>query len=671
MKHFHFLLFSILFLFMISSSLTVIGQDKKASTKKPIKITTDTKNANGPKALNFRPQQDKVLKPGEIPLEDFFRNAKKRDYQISPDGTYFSWLAPYKSRMNIYVQKIGDTTAQRVTNATKENVPGYFWANDNRLLYIQDDGGNEDYKLYAIDRSGENLLNLTPFDSVTTRFIDDLKDFPNDIIVGLNKRNQQIFDPYRINIKTGDIEMIAENPGNISDWYTDHDGVIRAAKTTDGVNNTLLYRATDKDEFTPVLTINFKESLNPLFFTFDNKHLYASSNLGRDKSAIVKYDIATGKEMEILFEHPEVDVSSMRFSRKRKVLTHINYTTDKRGRHYLDKEMEDLYTSLEKQLEGYEVSISDYNKDEDKFLVRTYSDRSRGAYYFYDLKKKDLQKLADVSPWIDESKMAEMKPIKYKSRDGLTIHGYLTLPPNKKVAKYLPVVINPHGGPWARDNWGYNPEVQFLANRGFAVLQMNFRGSTGFGRDFWEASFKEWGGKMQDDVTDGVNWLIEQGIADPNRIAIYGASYGGFATLSGITKTPDLYTCAIDYVGVSNIFTFYESFPPYWKPYLEMVYEMVGNPNDPTDSLLLRKVSPVFHVDKIKVPLLVAQGANDPRVKKAESDQIVEALRNKGVNVRYIVKDDEGHGFSKEENRFEFYREMERFLRRHMSGPRG
>ncbi len=667
MKHFQFLLFSLLLL-LLGGPSTLLGQQKKIKEVHPKTKLSKSQLLQG-KPLRVK-REPPPLKEGELPLEDFFRNAKKRDYQISPDGAYFSWLAPYKKRMNIYVQKIGDTTAQRITNATKENIPGYFWANDNRLLYIQDNGGNENYKLFAIDRSGENLLNLTPFDSITTRFIDDLRDFPNEIIVGLNKRSQQIFDPYRINIETGDMEMVAENPGNISSWYTDHEGVIRVAKTTDGVNTTLLHRTSNSEEFKPVLTTNFRESLDPLFFTFDNKYLYASSNIDRDKSAIVKYDIANGKEMEKIFEHPDVDVSSMRFSRKRKKLTHINFTTDKRQRHYLDQQMEDLYATLEKQLPGYEVSISDYNKNEDKFLVRTYSDRSRGAYYFYDLTNKKLQKLEDVSPWIDEEKMATMKPIQYQSRDGLTINGYLTIPVNVKEAKNLPVVINPHGGPWARDNWGYNPEIQFLANRGYAVLQMNFRGSTGYGRKFMEASFKEWGGKMQDDITDGVNWLIEQGIADPQRIAIYGASYGGFATLSGITKTPDLYTCAIDYVGVSNIFTFYESFPPYWKPYLEMVYEMVGNPNDPADSLLLRKVSPVFHVDKIKVPLLVAQGANDPRVKKAESDQIVAALRDRGVRVRYIVKDDEGHGFSKEENRFEFYGEMERFLKRYLSKSR-
>jgi dipeptidyl aminopeptidase/acylaminoacyl peptidase len=266
---------------------------------------------------------------------------------------------------------------------------------------------------------------------------------------------------------------------------------------------------------------------------------------------------------------------------------------------------------------------------------------------------------------LKEEDMAEMKPIKYIARDGKVINGYLTLPKGIP-AKNLPVVINPHGGPWARDEWGFNPEVQFLANRGYAVLQMNFRGSVGYGRAFWEASFKQWGLTMQNDITDGVNWLIEQGIADPKHVAIYGASYGGYATLAGITLTPDLYACAVDYVGVSNLFTFMSTIPPYWKPYLDMMYEMVGDPEK--DKALMTAASPVFHVDKIKCPLFIAQGANDPRVAKAESDQMVEALKKRGIDVPYMVKDNEGHGFGNEENRMDFYREMERFFGKYLNG---
>ena len=341
------------------------------------------------------------------------------------------------------------------------------------------------------------------------------------------------------------------------------------------------------------------------------------------------------------------------------------YFTDKRKYHFFDQERKTLQEELEQRFPGYEVVIADRSKDENKLIIVTYSDKVLEAYYFYDLITGEFKKIVEISPWLDEEFMADMQPIQYTSRDGLIIHGYLTLP-RELPSRDLPVVINPHGGPWARDYWGYNPEVQFLANRGYAVLQMNFRGSTGYGRKFWELGFKEWGRKMQDDITDGVNWLTEKGIADPDRIGIYGGSYGGYAALAGLTFTPDLYACGVDYVGVSNILSWFEAIPPYWEPLRDMFYEMVGDPEKEQE--LLKAASPLFHVDNIKVPLFIAQGANDPRVPKAESDQMVEALKVRGIEVPYMVKENEGHGFANEENRFDFYRAMEKFLGKYLGG---
>ena len=595
----------------------------------------------------------------QIAMRDFFKNPEKAYFQISPDGNYISFTQPYEKRMNIFVQARGSNEAKRVTAVTDRDIAEYFWKGNDRLIYSKDFGGDENFHLFAVDREGGNVKDLTPFDSTTVRLIDDLKDDPTDVIISMNKRKKEIFDAYRLNTVTGNLTLIAENPGNITGWVTDHAGGIRVATTTDGVNTSLLFRENEKDTFKVILTTNFKESFSPQFFTFDNKNLYAASNLGRDKVAIVKFDLANSKELELIYENPEVDVDGIAYSRLRKVPTVITYVTWKTERKFLDKETEDLYKKLEKQLPGHEVYVTFNNKNEDVFIVRTMSDRTLGSYYLYEKKSGKLTKLADRNPWLNENDLAEMKPITYQSRDGLTIHGYLTLPKGK-TPKNLPVVINPHGGPWARDVWGFNPEVQFLANRGYAVLQMNFRGSTGYGKKFWETSFKEWGKTMQDDITDGVRWLIDQGIADPKRIAIYGASYGGYATLAGVTFTPDLYTCGVDYVGVSNMFTFMKSIPPYWKPFLDMFHEMVGDPSK--DSLLFASVSPVFHADQIKVPLLVAQGARDPRVNINESNQIVDGLKKKGIEVEYMVKDNEGHGFSNEENRFDFYDAMEKFL---------
>jgi len=600
----------------------------------------------------------------KIPLEDFFKNPDKSSYQLSPDGSYYSYMAPYQDRMNVFVQKIGESEAKRITEVTDRDIAGYMWANENRILYLKDNGGDENFALYAVNLDGTDPLALTAIDSVRTRLLDDLEDQEDYILVELNKRDLRIFDPYRLNISTGEMEMLAENPGNISGWMTDHEGKLRIASTTDGVNTSLLYRNDENSEWEVLNTTNFKESLSPLFFTFDNKNLYVTSNIGRDKSAIMLYDIESRETKDLLFEHPEVDVSGLNYSRKRKVLTSISYTTDKRYREFLDSKTETWFKKLEAKLEGYEIGIGSMSKDESKLIVRSYSDRSLGAYYFYDIEKDQLDKIEDVSPWLQEEEMAYMKPIQYTSRDGKTINGYLTLPAGKE-AKNLPVVVNPHGGPWARDNWGFNPEIQFLANRGYAVLQMNFRGSTGYGKEFWESSFKQWGQSMQDDVTDGVNWLIESGVANPDKIAIYGASYGGYASLAGLTYTPDLYACGVDYVGVSNLFTFMETIPPYWTQYLEMLYEMVGHPE--ADSALLAQFSPSLNADKITSPLFIAQGANDPRVKKSESDQMVEAMKSRGVEVEYMVKDNEGHGFRNQENKFDFYRSMEAFLAKHLN----
>lgn len=620
-------------------------------------------------SCNCDHQKDsKIVKAKQIPLENFFKNPDKSAYQISPNGEYYSYMAPYENRMNVFVQKIGEEESIRLTSETDRDIAGYFWPNDEQIVYLKDTGGDENYRLYVASIDGSNNVCLTDFEGVRTQIIDDLPEQKDLLIIGLNKRNPQVFDPYRLNLKTGEMEMIAENPGNIQGWMLDHDGQLRVAMAiVDGVNQAFLYRPTEKDEWQTILTTNFKEGFSPQFFTFDNKNIIGTSNIGRDKSAVVEFDPETGKEVKMMYKNDDYDVSQVSYSRKRKVITAASYTSWKRERYFFDSKSEEMFKKLQAHLNGYEIAISSSNDDETIYIVRTYSDKSLGAYYIYDAEKDEIEKIVEVSPWIDENEMANQLAVSYTSRDGLKIHGYLTLPKGYTIenAKNLPVVINPHGGPWARDSWGFNPEIQFLANRGFAVMQMNFRGSTGYGRQFWETSFKKWGQEMQNDVTDGTKWLIEKGIADPDKIAIYGGSYGGYATLMGLVREPDLYTAGVDYVGVSNLFTFMKTIPPYWKPMLDMMYEMVGDPD--SDSLMMRENSPVYQVDKIEAPLFIAQGANDPRVNKDESDQMVEAMKSRGIDVEYLVKENEGHGFRNEENRFEFYRSMESFLNRQLA----
>ena len=617
---------------------------------------------------NAKQKTNEMVIAKQIPLENFFKNPEKSSYQISPDGSFYSFMAPYKNRMNIFIQKIGDSSATQLTFEEARDIAGYFWPNNEQIVFLKDEAGDENFHLFGVNIDGSNPIGFTDFDGVRAQIIDDLPDQKDFVVIGLNKRNKQVFDPYRLNLKTGEISMLAENPGNIQGWMFDHDGKLRIATAiVDGVNQSILYRESEEDEFKTIITTNFKEGFNPQFFTFDNKNIIGSSNLGRDKYAIVEFDPITAKEVKVLYANDDYDVNGVGYSRKRKVITAAYFESWKSERHYFDSTSKATFEKIQKQLAGYEIGITGVNKDENILILRTYSDKSLGAYYIYNSEDDKMEKIVAVSPWIDENEMSNQLPIAYQSRDGLKINGYLTLPKgyNMENAKNLPVVINPHGGPWARDSWGFNPEIQFLANRGYAVLQMNFRGSTGYGRKFFEASFKKWGREMQDDITDGTKWLIDKGIADSTRIAIYGGSYGGYATLMGLVKEPKMYAAGVDYVGVSNMFTFMKTIPPYWEPMLEMMYEMVGDVEK--DSAMLREVSPVFHVDKIKAPLFIAQGANDPRVNVDESDQMVKAMKEKGIDVEYLVKKDEGHGFRNEENRFEFYRAMEKFLNLQLS----
>ena len=468
-----------------------------------------------------------------------------------------------------------------------------------------------------------------------------------------------------MNVRTGAETVVATNPGNIVSWVSDHAGKLRVAIASEGPNKTLLYRATEADEFKPIITTDFRTEVNPSFFDFDNRGLYALSNRGRDRKALVKIDPAQPAAESVVYEHPKVDLWSAAYSRQRKLLTTAEFMEDKIGRKVFDEPTARLYERLASKLPGYEVTIQSGTRDEDRFIVAASNDRTQGARYLYDVASDTLTQLAVINPKLPETAMAAMTPVRYMARDGLEISGYLTLPAGRP-PKNLACVVNPHGGPWVRDGWGFNPEVQFLANRGYCVLQMNYRGSTGFGRKFWEASFGQWGLSMQDDITDGVQWLVKQGIADPKRVGIYGGSYGGYATLAGVAFTPDLYAAAVDYVGVANLFTFMNTIPPYWEPYRAQLYQMVGDPTDAKDKARLAATSPVLHADRIKTPLFVAQGAKDPRVNKAESDQMVEALKKRGVTVQYMVKDNEGHGFRNEENKFEFYGAMEAFFRQHL-----
>jgi len=601
--------------------------------------------------------------PEEVPVEDFLKHPGSFGYQLSPDGNYLAYAGEWETRTNVFVQKMGDDSEPvRVTSAKDRSIADYFWK-DDQILYMKDNGGDENFHIYSSSFNGSEEKDLTPYEGVRVMVLNTLSTIKDEILIMMNKENPQVFDVYKLNIKTGNTTHVAENPGNIMSWVADRNGEIRIALASDGVEGYVLYRDSEKDEFKPFIQLEPGDEVMPLGFSKDNQSIFALSNKNRDKVEFVQYDLEANET--VIFSHPEVDITNVAYDSSRDKLLYGVHVTDKAQYTFFDEDLEKLFNHLKDKLQvtEYELGINDYNREMTKFIVSISSDTLIGKYYYYDSITDELTELVHLSPWLDPDNMSEMHPISYKSRDGLTIHGYLTIPKNTK-PENLPLIVNPHGGPWHRDMWLFNPEVQMLANRGYAVLQVNFRASTGYGKEFMNAGDKQWGLKIQDDITDGVQWAIDQGIADPERIGIYGASFGGYATLAGITFTPDLYAAAVSYVGVSNIFTFLDTVPPYWETMRNMLYGKIGHPEE--DKELLTATSPIFHVDKIKTPLFVAQGANDPRVNKAESDQIVEALRARGIEVDYMLKEDEGHGFANIENQIEFYNKMMTFLDSHL-----
>ncbi|MGV3508089.1 MAG: S9 family peptidase [Sphingobacteriaceae bacterium] len=601
---------------------------------------------------------EKVAK--KIPLETFFKNPVKTSFQISPDGRYISFQQPYQNRMNIYVQTIDGKNVTRVTNETKYNTTSYFWANNNDLLYMIDNGESKSAHLFAVSKTGDNFRGMLPEDSAKVRLINSSNIVNNEVLIALNNRDSTIFDVYRLNVGTGKLTLAERNPGNIVHWYADEYGKLRMALASDGVNETLLFRDAESKSFKPVIKNNFKNKISPIGYCKSVKsRIYALSNLNRDKVALVEFDCATGKEIKVIFSHPKVDVTEASYSISQHKMLYVGFDTWKKERKFLNDSVKAVYSYLEQHLPNAEIKITSKDSAEKQFIIRTFTDKTPGSYYHYSLETKKLTKLSDINPSLPKEEMCSMKPVSFISRDGLTINGYLTLPLGYK-PKNLPLIVIPHGGPASRNSWGFNSEVQFLANRGYAVFQVNFRGSRGYGKKFWIAGFKKWGSDIQNDITDGVNWLISQGIADKKRIGIYGSGFGGYSALHALAFQPDYYACGVSQSGFLNLFAYIKAVPPHYKPTLQMYYEMVGNPEKEID--YLRAISPVFHADKIKAPLLIAQSVNNERVNVNETNQFVKELKKRNVPVTYIAKENNGYNFRNSETRMEFYNALEKFF---------
>jgi dipeptidyl aminopeptidase/acylaminoacyl peptidase len=602
-------------------------------------------------------------------VEDYFARPKSSSFQLSPNGKYMSYMEKEDgtTKRHVYVKDVKTQKTARIIEEKDELIRGYGWVNDERLIYVIDKGGNENYHIYAVNLDGTDNIDLTPFEDVRAGINNMLKEQKDFIIIEMNKNNKQVFEPYKLNVVTGELVQLFENSdveNPIQGYDFDRNGELRAyTKMVNGVEMELYYKDLSTGEFKLVKRMNWDDFFSIAAFNYasENKdEAYVVTNLDSDKARIVLYDFKEGKTVKEIFSNPDYDVSNMSLSRKRNYeIDYFAYEGDKNVIIPVSAFYTDLHNRVEKEFKGKEYAVSDFDDDENTFLLVVQSDKLYGTYYQYDVKTKKFTLLYDLMPQLKETDMAEMRPITFKSRDGLTIHGYITLPKAALEGKKVPLIVNPHGGPQGiRDSWTFNPETQLFASRGYATLQVNFRISGGYGKEFLRAGFKQVGRKCMDDVEDGVKYAIEQGWVDKDKIAIYGASHGGYATLMGLIKTPDLYACGVDYVGVSNIFTFFESFPEYWKPLTEMVKEIWYDLDNPVEAEIAKEVSPVYQIDKITKPLFVVQGANDPRVNINESDQIVVKLRENGFEVPYMVKYNEGHGYGREENRMELYKCM-------------
>jgi dipeptidyl aminopeptidase/acylaminoacyl peptidase len=561
--------------------------------------------------------------------------------------------------MNLHVSTLDSGRVTRVSAACSCDIGVYAWAGDDHLVYLEDAGGDEHFVVMCARAEGSAPWALTPSAGVRAELLETALPSGPAILLTMNQRDPEVFDVYRCDVRTGRLELVAENPGSVSTWIADHRGRLRAAVTTDGLTSRLLFRETEADDLRVVQEVSFKDTLLPLLFTFDDEHLYVASDLGRDRQAIVVYDPRAGEERRLVYEHPEVDVEGLLYSRRERRLTGVRFVTDRPEYAFFDGERARRQRDLERQLPGCVVSIEATSDDESRAVVSAQDGVTPGAVYLYDAGSGHIEELATLAPWLDTAQMAETTPMSFEARDGLAIHGYVTLPCGRE-ARGLPLVVNPHGGPWSRDGFGYRPDVQLFANRGYAVLRVNFRGSTGYGKAFCRAGFKEWGRRMQDDLTDGVRHLIEHGIADPRRVVIYGESYGGYAALAGLAFTPDLYAAGVAVAGIADVLAWMESFPPYWRPFLETMHEMVGHPD--RDRAALAAASPYFHTGAIRAPVLIAHGANDPRVPRDQSDRMVAALRQRGATVEHFVAEGEGHDFGSEESASALYRAVDRFL---------
>jgi dipeptidyl aminopeptidase/acylaminoacyl peptidase len=602
--------------------------------------------------------------PPIIPRKVLFGNPQKMSVQISPDGKMLSYLAPVNGVRNVWVRTIGKTDDRAITSEKKRDISQYFWRGDSKnIFHIQDAGGDENYHLYMTDVKAAASKDLTPFQGVRADIVSADQRHPDEVLVALNNRDKRLFDVHRINLKTGESKVDTENPGDVANWTADNANQVRAALVMSPAGEQIVRLRKDaKSPWIEFQKWGPDETFGGVIgFSPDNKAAWIFSSVGANTLRFVEVDPET-KATKVLGEDPTYDVSTLMVHPKTSALEAVGFTKARLEWKFADSSIEKHYRNLQKVRAG-EVNVSSRSLDDKKWIVAYTTDDGPVYYHLYDKESGKAEYLFSNRPALEQYKLAKMEPISLKSRDGLDLHGYLTMPPGTKKA---PMVLLVHGGPWGRDNWGFSSLTQMLANRGYGVLQVNFRGSTGYGKAFLNAGDREWAGKMHEDLIDAKQWAVKQGYTEAGKVAIMGGSYGGYATLVGLTFTPDEFACGVDIVGPSNLYTLLNTIPPYWVTMKSVFDKRVGALGKDDD--FLRSRSPLFKTDRIKKPLLIGQGANDPRVKQAESDQIVKAMRDNKLPVEYIVFPDEGHGFVRPENSLRFWAATDQFLSKCLGG---
>lgn len=604
--------------------------------------------------LAFSCGQYKTDRPG---AEAFFHTAEKDHFRISPSGTHISYLQDHEGLKTIFILDIASGNTRTVP--TDSDVESAFWANDDELVFLLKRHPEDSLRLMSVNREALDIRSILPATNARLRWIAPIQVKDNEILISLNDRDSSVFDVYRLNIVTGNRDLIAENPGNIVRWLTDVEGSLRVAVVSNGLQETILARENEDDDFRQVINTRYKTRIIPLGFTkHDRNTIYALSNQNRDKLALVEFNLITGQEVDIIYENAKYDLSTQGYLKQTGEMGFAAYNGVREERHFIDPGLKKVFEKLSSHVPGYSLDIVARDSTFTNFLIKTELDVDPGATYYYNYKTDELILLAEESPDLDTSLLSPMKTVSFKARDGFELQGYLTLP--KTGESNLPTIVIPPSDINSRAVWGYNPEVQFLVSRGYAVFQVDTRGLQGYGKQYWIDGFKKWGTTMQDDITDATRWLTQQGIADSTRVGIFGFNFGGYSALHSACYQPDLYACAASYSGITNLFTYLKEIPPYVKPYRQMFYEMVGNPA--TESDYFRRHSPIFHAGKIKKPVFIAHGVKDSRVNVTETNHFVKDLRNREIPVEYILESNEGRRFTTSTQKIDLYNKLADFF---------